>query len=65
MKEYIVTVAWNEPTETSSTIACDNYSIKENALYLYGREELLGAPNIFTVIPFASMKYFYIGYQEV
>ena len=65
MKEYIVTVAWNEPTETSSIIACDNYSIKENALYLYGREELLGAPNIFTVIPFASMKYFYIGYQEV
>ena len=66
MKEYIVTIVWHEPGKTtSSTIACDNYSIKENAIYLYGREESPGAPNLFTVVPFASVKYFNINYREV
>ena len=64
MKEYIVTIIWKDKIETSSTIACDNYSMKENALYLYG-PKAPDAPNLFTVVPFASMKYFSISYREV
>ena len=63
MKEYIITILWNEPKGTSSTIACDNYSIKENALFLYGSESS-DTPKLFTIIPFASVKYFNVSYKE-